>query len=158
VNFCRWQRTSFFDDRSVSKGSAESKKLDEKESVDQDPRDARGIHLTNAPGPVRKGGWVLALYENSLSIAFVLLFLLSFWIPAIGGTRAHNAEEMLHGGDPVSVSEYLSTPQFWFESFQNWQSEFLSLVAMVVLSIYLRQRGSPESKPVASPHSHTGSQ
>ena len=139
------------------RGSSESKKPDEKESVDQDPRDARGIHLSNAPGPVQRGGWRLSIYEHSLSIAFVVLFALSFWIHAVGGTRAHNAEEMLHGGDPMSVREYLSTSQFWFESFQNWQSEFLALVSMVGLSIWLRRRGSPESKPVAAPHSHTGS-
>jgi hypothetical protein len=116
------------------KGSSESKKLDEKEAVDQDPRDARGIHLTNAPGPVRRGGWLLAVYEHSLSIAFLALFLLSFWFHAVGGTQAHNAEEALHGGDPMSVGEYLATSQFWFESFQNWQSEFLAIASMVWLA------------------------
>jgi membrane protein implicated in regulation of membrane protease activity len=140
------------------KGSSESKKPGESEAVDRDPRSARGKRLADAPWPVRKGGWVLRLYENSLSIAFLVLFSVSFWLHAAGGARMHNTEERLHGGDMLTVGEYLATPKFWFESFQNWQSEFLSLVAMVVLSIWLRQRGSPESKPVDSPHSRTGSE
>jgi hypothetical protein len=76
---------------------------------------------------------------------------------AVGGARAHNEELALHGEMPIALLEYVKSSRFWFESFQNWQSEFLSLVAMVVLSIYLRQRGSPESKPVDAPHSQTGS-
>jgi hypothetical protein len=139
------------------KGSSESKKLDEKEAVDRDPRKASGKRLEEAPGPVRRGGWVLKLYEHSLSIAFLSLFLTSFLLHALGGVRAHNEEARMHGGEVVATAEYFASSQFWFESFQNWQSEFLSLVAMVVLSIYLRQRGSPESKPVDAPHSHTGS-
>jgi len=140
------------------KGSSESKKLDKTESVDRDPRSARGKHLENAPWPVRRGGWVLKVYENSLSIAFLLLFLISFLLHAAGGVRIFNEEALAHGGPPITLLKYLGTPQFWFESFQNWQSEFLSLVAMVVLSIFLRQRGSPESKPVDAPHHHTGSE
>jgi len=140
------------------RGSSESKRLDKQEAVDRDPRDARGKTLANAPWPVRRGGWILRIYANSLSIAFVTLFLASFFIHAIGGARAYSAEEISHGGAAVPFSEYLATPQFWFESFQNWQSEFLSLVAMVVLSIWLRQRGSPESKPVDAPHSQTGTE
>ena len=139
-------------------GSSESKKLDRMESVDRDPRASRGKNLENAPWPVRRGGWVLTVYENSLSVAFLLLFLISFLLHAAGGVRIHNEEALAHGGPPISVLTYLGTPQFWFESFQNWQSEFLSLVAMVVLSIFLRQRGSPESKPVDAPHHQTGSE
>jgi hypothetical protein len=137
------------------KGSSESKKLDEREAFDRDPRLAR--NKRDAPWPVRRGGWMLKVYENSLSLAFLLLFLISFGLHAIGGASAYNEEQLQHGGDSVSVLEYLATSQFWFESFQNWQSEFLSLVAMVVLSIFLRQRGSPESKRVDAPHSQTGS-
>jgi hypothetical protein len=138
------------------KGSSESKKLHEREAVDRDPRLYR--NKRGAPWPVRRGGWILKLYENSLSLAFLLLFLISFTLHAVGGTAAYNAEQLQHTGDTVSVLEYLATSQFWFESFQNWQSEFLSLVAMVVLSIFLRQRGSPESKPVDAPHNQTGSE
>jgi hypothetical protein len=139
------------------RGSSESKNPGGKEAVDRDPRNARGRKLGEAPSPVRRGGWVLRLYENSLSLAFVALFLASFAMHASGGARAHNEELLAHGEAPVTVFEYVRTARFWFESFQNWQSEFLALVAMVVLSIYLRQRGSPESKPVDAPNSHTGS-
>jgi hypothetical protein len=136
------------------RGSAESKKIGEPEEVDRDPRLFRD--KPNAPWPVRRGGWVLAVYEYSLSIAFLLLFLVSFALHVIGGAAAHNQEALQHGEPAVSIGKYFASPQFWFESFQNWQSEFLSLVAMVVLSIYLRQRGSPESKPVDAAHDDTG--
>jgi hypothetical protein len=100
---------------------------------------------------------VLKLYENSLSIAFLLLFLISFLLHARGGAIDHNEEQLAHGGgDPVSTWEYMGTSRFWFESFQNWQSEFLAVFAIVFLSIFLRQRSSPESKPVDAPHAETG--
>jgi hypothetical protein len=136
------------------KGSSESKDPDKKEKVDEDPRDAKN---KDAPGPVRKGGLVLKLYENSLFIAFLILFLLSFLLHAMGGHDEYNNEQMEHGGETVSVLGYIATSRFWFESFQNWQSEFLAMGTLIVLSIFLRQRGSPESKPVASPHTETGS-
>jgi uncharacterized protein DUF6766 len=137
-------------------GSSESKKIGEREAVDRDPRLSR--NKRDAPWPVHHGGWILKVYENSLSLAFLLLFLISFGLHAVGGAVEYNADQLQHGGDSVSVLGYLATSQFWFESLQNWQSEFLSLVAMVVLSIFLRQRGSPESKPVDAPHSQTGSE
>ena len=137
------------------KGSAESRKLDGLEPVARDPRESR--KKKNAPWPVRKGGVVLALYEHSLSLAFLLLFLTSFTLHAVGGAAEYNLSQQEHGSsERVSAIEYIETPRFWFESFQNWQSEFLAVGAMVVLSIFLRQRGSPESKPVDSPHSETG--
>lgn len=136
------------------KGSSESKKLDRKEVVDRDPRKSR--LKPDAPWPVRRGGWVLRIYENSLSLAFLLLFAVSFILHAVGGTRDYNENQLSHGGETLSSLQYMQTSQFWFESFQNWQSEFLSLAAMAVLSIYLRQRGSPESKPVDAAHSDTG--
>jgi hypothetical protein len=131
------------------RGSSESKRPDVIEMVDLDPRESPD--KDSAPWPVRRGGWALVLYENSLSIAFGVLFLVSFALHAITGVREHNAEQIAHGELPVTVAQYVSGPQFWFESFQNWQSEFLALLAMVVLSIFLRQRGSPESKPVDAP-------
>ena len=137
------------------KGSAESKKLDEEEAVDRDPRQAR--NKKDAPWPVRKGGMILKLYEYSLSLAFFLLFLGCFFLHAAGGARAYNEEQRAHGGgEQVTTLSYLTTSRFWFESLQNWQSEFLAVGSMVVLSIFLRQRGSPESKPVDAPHSQTG--
>lgn len=137
------------------RGSSESKSPDEPEEVDRDPRESR--NKRDAPWPVRVGGVTLRLYENSLSLAFLLLFLVSFTLHALGGAAQFNEENQLHGEAPITVWEYLATSRFWYESFQNWQSEFLAIGSMVVLSIFLRQRGSPESKPVDSPHSQTGS-
>lgn len=141
------------------KGSAESKDPDEteEEAVDRDPRKSRD--KKDAPWPVRKGGFVLKLYEYSLSLAFLLLFLVSFTLHAVSGAREYSESQREHGQyEEVTTLEYMRTPRFWFESFQNWQSEFLAVGAMVVLSIFLRQRGSPESKPVDTPHSETGGQ
>ncbi|MFN2517051.1 MAG: DUF6766 family protein [Pyrinomonadaceae bacterium] len=139
------------------KGSAESKKLDEKEAVDRDPRKPRD--KKDAPWPVRKGGFVLKLYEHSLSLAFLLLFLGTFILHAVGGAGEYNQEAKEHGqAQQITAMEYMGTSRFWFESLQNWQSEFLAVGSMVVLTIFLRERGSKESKPVDSPHSQTGSE
>jgi hypothetical protein len=137
------------------RGSVESKDPDKREPVDRHPRE--GAKKSNAPWPVRKGGLALKLYENSLSLAFLLFFLITIALHAVSGAAEYNEEQAEHG-DPVKLSalQYAATSRFWFESFQNWQSEFLALASMVVLSIFLRQRGSPESKPVAAPHSETG--
>jgi hypothetical protein len=136
------------------KGSAESKRPDQPEAVDRDPRQSR--NKKDAPWPVRRGGVVLRLYENSLALALFILFMISFVLHAIGGAREHSEQEVAHGGQAVSVFQYMATAQFWFESLQNWQSEFFSIAILVVLSIFLRQKGSPESKPVDSPHNLTG--
>jgi hypothetical protein len=86
-----------------------------------------------------------------------LLFLMSFTLHAVSGAREYNESEREHGRyEQVTTLQYMGTPRFWFESLQNWQSEFLAVGAMVVFSIFLRQRGSPESKPVDTPHSETG--
>jgi hypothetical protein len=135
------------------KGSAESKPLEPCEE-DEDPRDhARD---PGAPWPVRRGGFVLVLYENSLAIAFSLLFASSFVFHAVGGWMKTNDENIARGRATETLGEYWSSSQFWFESFQNWQSEFLAVLAIVVLTIFLRQRGSPQSKPVAAPLEKTG--
>jgi hypothetical protein len=131
-------------------GSAESKDPDEAETVDREPR-----MRNDAPGAVRRGGLALRIYEHSLSLALVSLLVAAF--APIGGAEAYN-EELIHQGHaPVSALQYLATSRFWFESFQNWQSEFISIWAMVVFSIFLREKGSPESKPVDAPHRQTGS-
>ena len=136
------------------RGSAESKDPDKHEQVDDDPSEARDD--LDAPGPVRRRGLARKLYANSLSIVLLLLFVISFALHVAGGVREYNAEQQVHGGETVSALGYLATSQLWFESFQNWQSEFLSIAAIVVLSIFLRQQGSPESKPVAASHRATG--
>ena len=136
------------------KGSAESKRPDVIEETDLDPERFRD--LPDVPGPVRRGGWQLRLYRNSLGIAFVALFLLSLAMHAVGGLAAYNNEQRAHGNAEVTLAAYAWSSRFWFESFQNWQSEFLSLAAMVVGTIFLRQHGSAESKPVHAPHAETG--
>ena len=136
------------------RGSSESKPVDRPSPQDEDPREA--ADRTGAPWPVRRGGWVLTVYEHSLSGLLFILFFASLAGHAIGGAHAYSAEELTHGGEAVSTLQYLGTSQFWFESFQNWQSEFLAVAVIVGASVYLRQRGSPESKPVAEPHHETG--
>ena len=136
------------------RGSSESKPVGEPAPQDEDPREKRDD--PKAPWPVHRGGWVLRFYENSLSILFAVLFVASIAVHAVSGAAAYSSEELQHGGQPVSVWQYLATSQFWFESFQNWQSEFLAVAVIVGASVYLRQRGSPESKPVAEPHVETG--
>ena len=136
------------------KGSSESKPVGREAPQDEDPRDAELKAAT--PWPVRRGGWILKLYEHSLSIMFLLLFLASFALHAIGGAEEYSSEQQSHGEAPVTVLEYVATSRFWFESFQNWQSEFLAVAVLVGASVYLRERGSPESKPVAEPHYETG--
>jgi hypothetical protein len=136
------------------KGSAESKDPEKQEAVDRDPHQSRDVE--NAPWPVRTGGIVLKLYENSLSIALFLLFAIAFVLHAVGGAKVYSQQQTAHGEQAVTVVQYLGTAQFWFESLQNWQSEFFSIGVLVLLSIFLRQKGSPESKPVDSPHSMTG--
>ncbi len=135
------------------KGSSESKPLHQSAPQDADPRDVTPDRWT--PWPVRKGGWALRFYEHSLAIAFFALFSASFALHAIGGVKAFNEEQLQHGETAISVWRYLTTSQFWFESMQNWQSEFVAVAAIVGLSIFLRQRGSAESKPVAEPHRKT---
>ena len=134
------------------KGSSESKKLYEKAEVDREPDPTK----KDAPGPVKRGGWQLALYRHSLSLAFFLLFLGSVWLHARGGAEVYSIEQQQEGKAAVSTLDYMGTTRFWFESFQNWQSEMLSIVSIVGLSIFLRQKGSPESKPVDASHDETG--
>jgi hypothetical protein len=132
-------------------GSAESKKLNEKEEVDREPKAGK-----DAPGPVKKGGWILRLYSMSLSLAFFILFFISWGLHLYGSLSDHNEEQIMDGKAPIGLTQFLGEPSFWFETFQNWQSEFLSVASIVILSIYLRQKGSPESKPVDAPHMETG--
>jgi hypothetical protein len=136
------------------RGSSESKTIEEPDAVDQRPEEARGD--PDAPGPVRHGGFSLALYKHSLSLSLLMLFVISFLLHAAGGARAYSEEQQQHGAGPVSMLAYLATSRFWFESFQNWQSEFLSVGVLVLFSIWLREQGSAQSKPVAAPHVDTG--
>ena len=133
------------------KGSSESKESDDEE-VDREPSARR----TNVPWPVKKGGFVLKVYKHSLSIALFILFILSFAMHFFGSLKDENEQLQLKGLPPETFGKYITDARFWFESFQNWQSEFLSVFAIVILSIFLREKGSPQSKPVDAPHSKTG--
>jgi hypothetical protein len=135
------------------KGSAESKKPDEANPEDELPQKRDDAE---APWPVQRGGLILKLYSHSLSIALISLFFISFWLHLAGSTWRSNDEALQHGRPTKTMMETLVDAEFWYESFQNWQSEFLSIAVLIVLGIYLRQRGSPESKPVAAPHAITG--
>jgi len=129
------------------KGSSESKSLDEKEDVDAEPKPH-----SKAPWPVKKGGVWLKLYKHSLSIAFALLFLISFALHFYGSYKDYVSEQAAKKMTAMSAQNYFFDSRFWFESFQNWQSEFLAVASIVILSIWLREKGSPESKPVDTPH------
>jgi hypothetical protein len=138
----------------IQKGSPESRRPAVVELVDADPR-----HFANhpdAPWPVRRGGWILRVYEQSLGLAFVLLFLIAWVGHALGGFAEYAADQVTHHHPRPVFTDYLLSARFWFESFQNWQSEFLAIASMVWLAVYLRQRWSPESKPVHAPHAETG--
>ncbi len=135
------------------KGSSESKDLYKKEEVDRTP-DARKV---DAPWPVKRGGIAMKVYKNSLSLAFILLFILSYALHAWGSLKNYNEEQIFKGKAVVSMVDFMKEPRFWFESFQNWQSEFVAVISIVVLSIFLRQQGSPESKPVDASNDETGS-
>jgi glycerol uptake facilitator-like aquaporin len=133
----------------IQKGSAESR---DPEAPDPDAQPAR----PDAPRILRGGPTARWFYSHSLGLALFGLFLLSFVLHWWHSAQAAAAEALHHGEKAKSPAAFLADPQLWFESFQNWQSEFLATALLVVLSIWLRQRGSPESKPVAAPDSQTG--
>ena len=134
------------------KGSSESKDPDGDNDTDAEPDPKK----KDAPWPVRRGGTILWLYKNSLSIAFFLLFLASFVGHFFGSMKNYNLQQSLQHKAVENASEYIGNSKFWFESFQNWQSEFLSVFSIVILTIYLRQKGSAQSKPVDASNNKTG--
>jgi hypothetical protein len=140
----------------VQRGSPESKPVGE-EGGEDDRKQKLGPHAgRQSPGWARAGGWRTAIYSNSLGIVMALFFLGSWGAQLVAGTSAYNSDRLQNLLAPVSIPEYAISANFWNRTLQNWQSEFLAVGSMVVLSIYLRQRGSPESKPVGSPHTATG--
>jgi hypothetical protein len=133
------------------RGSAESKGPDEPGESDK-PVPAPQDLAPDAPRALRHTGWIRTLYSYSLSLAFGLLFVIALISHALSGHQLHNEDLIEHGKPAISLIEYVIRSQFWFEAFQNWQSEFLAVFAICVLSIFLRHKGSPESKPVDMPH------
>jgi hypothetical protein len=140
----------------VQRGSSESKKPGE-EGPESDQEQKIGRHADDdSPAWARTGGWRTAVFARSLGLLMGVLFLLTWAASSIVGWAAYNSEQLGDREDPVSYIGYLAAPDFWNRSFQNWQSEMLAVGSMAVFSVYLRQRGSPESKPVGTPHAVTG--
>lgn len=140
----------------VQRGSPESKKPGD-EGLGSDRDQLIGVHArADSPSWARTHGIRLWLYSNSLLLVMGTIFLLSWFAQSLGGQVVANEENAQHGSPSVSWIEYVASPDFWNRTLQNWQSEFLAVGAMVVFSIYLRQRGSSESKPVGVPHSASG--
>ena len=136
----------------VQVGSGESKKPGN-EGVGTDKEQLLGRYPTAAsPKWARAGGWRTTLYSNSLLLTMGLVFLLSWWIQSVGGQVVYNHEQSEHGQPELDWLGYVASADFWNRTLQNWQSEFLAVGCMVAFSIYLRQRGSSESKPVGTPH------
>ena len=133
------------------KGSADSNPIRGKTPQDTRPR----YRLSNAEDWTHRLMAVRhTVYSHSLGLAMLALFILSFSLHAAGGTAAYNEENATHGEDKVSVGTYVTTPRFWYESLQNWQSEFLAVGTLLFTSIKLRERGSPQSKPVGIRYDH----
>jgi len=140
----------------VQRGSSESKKPGE-EGTESDKEQRIGRHATeDSPEWARTGGWRTALFSRSLGLLMGALFLLTWAASSVAGWAAFNIEQLGQRQDAVSYLGYLGEADFWNRSFQNWQSEMLAVGSMAVFSVYLRQRGSPESKPVGVAHADTG--
>jgi hypothetical protein len=139
----------------IQKGSPESKQPGE-EGPESDEQQLVGAHAKrNSPSWARARGWRLTLYSNSLVIVMATIWLWSWFAQSVTGWSENNAERLDHEQESLSWVGYLGSADFWQTTLQNWQSEFLAVGSMAVLTIYLRQRGSPESKPVGTPHDTT---
>ena len=142
----------------IQRGSPESKEP-HKAGRESDEEQLVGEHAHDAsPLWARARGWRLRLYENSLLIVMGTIWLGSWLAQSITGVSEYNAERLDHQELPVSWADYLTRGDFWEKTLQNWQSEFLAVGSMAILAVYLRQRGSPESKPVGAPHHSTGTE
>ena len=142
----------------LQRGSPESKELD-KAGAESEEDQQIGEHAGNrSPLWARAGGLRTKLFSNSLVLVMGLIFIGSWFASAATGWTEYNAEQDTHKQEIVSFGGYITTPDFWESSLQNWQSEFLAIGSMAVFSIYLRQRGSPEPKPVGAAHDATGAE
>jgi hypothetical protein len=137
----------------MQRGSPESKEQPGKGS-DEEQRVGRSAR-PDSPAPVRRGGLPAALFSRSLCLTMGAIFLASWLVQSIAGRVSYDRQQLTQREDPVSWLGYLATSDFWNRTLQNWQSEFLAVGSMAILSVYLRQRGSPESKPVGAPHDAT---
>ena len=141
----------------VQRGSTESKRPEE--AGPESDADARvGDHAPqDAPAWAKVRGLRLKVYENSLGLAMFAIFLAAWFAQSLSNWRTFDDDQAAHGAATVSWFVYITEADFWNRTLQNWQSEFLAVATMAAFSIYLRQRGSPESKPVGAPHTETGS-
>jgi hypothetical protein len=140
----------------IQRGSNESKRPDDI-GRESDRKQLIGPHAQrNSPSWARLEGWGRRLYENSLIIVMAAIFLAAWFGQSVTAWTEYNEEQQEHGEPAVSWLGYLDRADFWEKTLQNWQSEFLAVGTMAVFTIYLRQRGSPESKPVGAPHDQTG--
>jgi len=138
------------------RGSPESKELD-KPGLESDKDQKIGKYADEqSPRWAAIGGLRTLLYSWSLALAMGTIFLFSWLAQSVAGQVAYNEDRLERRQDPLTWTEYVINAEFWSRSLQNWQSEFLAVGSMAVLAIYLRQRGSPESKPVGEPHEATG--
>jgi len=139
----------------IQLGSPESK-LPKEIGRESDEQQLLGRHAPpDAPNWAKAGGWRTSVFSSSLGLVMALLFLLSWLAQSVAGHSAYNAEQIGQLQDPVGYGEYVVSADFWNRTLQNWQSEFLAIGSMAVFSVYLRQRGSPESKPVGAAHAST---
>jgi hypothetical protein len=141
----------------LQKGSNESKPLDSVGLESKQKQKIGGYTPENGPRLARFDDWRTRLYENSLLIVMTLIFFATWFGQSLTNWRTFNHEQEEHHARAISWGRYLLDPDFWEKSLQNWQSEFLAVGTMAVFTIYLRQRGSPESKPVGAPHDETAS-
>jgi hypothetical protein len=140
----------------VQKGSAESKELENRGLESDQQQKVGGYAPPDAPRWAKVGGWRTRIYSHSLLIVMTAIFFLTWTAQSITSWNVFNEDQREHGEAAIAWSTYLRDPDFWEQTLQNWQSEFLAVGTMAVFTIYLRQRGSPESKPVGAPHSETG--
>jgi uncharacterized protein DUF6766 len=141
----------------VQKGSNESKRLEDAGREDDKQQRVGRFAPQNAPRWAKVKDWRLSLYSNSFFIVMGFTFLATWLAQSFTSWTVYNGKQTTHDEERVSWSTYVTSSDFWERSLQNWQSEFLAVGTMVVFTIYLRQRGSPESKPVGAPHEETGS-
>ncbi len=140
----------------LQRGSPESKSLDKAGQESDEDQQVGAFAGPDSPKWVRAGGWRTRVYANSLGLMMGAIFLGSWLAQSIAGVAAFNEEQLSDRQDPVPWGQYLLEPDFWNRTLQNWQSELLAVASIAILAIYLRQRGSPQSKPVGSPHDATG--
>jgi hypothetical protein len=140
----------------LQRGSPESKELG-KEGRESDRDQLVGDHAQeSSPRWAKVGGLRRRLYENSLLIVMGSIWIGTWFAQSITGVTEYNSEQLDHHEETVSWLGYVGSADFWEKTLQNWQSEFLAVGSLAILAVYLRQRGSPESKPVGAPHHTTG--